>query len=214
MDLERKIPSRAEQLSLEFGPEPRLETPSARAVRPVLFFAILPDPAAAARMAELGRMLRRRYDLTGPAAAAARLHVSVFGVGGETEAGIALARRMGAAVTARAFEMVLTRAVSFRGGQTRPLVLCCSDGAAAALTGLRDALGQASDDLGQAIAWRRPFTPHLTLGHDFGAIPDTVLGDPIRWPARELVLVRSDRGLGHHARLASWPFRPRSDRGP
>lgn len=203
-----------EQLGLRLGSANPGADPTTNVRRPNLYFAILPDPAAAARMAELGRMLQRRHDLAGAARPPGLLHVSVFGLGDDPrdrEGLLAFASRMGDRVEAAAFEMAFTRAVSFRGGSTRPLVLCCSDGAAAALSGLRDQLADAWEALGEGPARRRAYAPHLTLAYDRGGIPNTELAQPVRWPARELVLVRSGPEPGKFDRLASWTLGDRSE---
>ena len=46
-----------------------------------LFFALFPDPAAAARIGHLTRRLQDRYALTGRPHATERLHVSLHGIG-------------------------------------------------------------------------------------------------------------------------------------
>lgn len=173
--------------------------------REVLYFAVLPDPQAAAAIADLegdlGRRLARRWRACAPA----RLHLSLLGVASDPIARdtvISTARRIGAAVAFPPFEVVLTGAASFGGAS---VVLGCSEGSAAALTGLRDRLKHAAEDIGLSFG-ARAFVPHLTFAYDQDAIPETMLDPPIAWRAREIVLVSSEQGRGRHTHLGRWPL--------
>ena len=88
-----------------------------------------------------------------------------------------------------------------------PLVLVCTPGASAAVTGLRDALGAAGEALGFWDFAPTVYVPHLTLSYGPTAIPETVLDEPMVWRPRELVLVHSHQGAGRRVVLGRWPFR-------
>lgn len=184
----------------------------ARRVRDAVFFATLPDRETALRLVAVGRALRRRYALGGPLLPAMRLHVTVLGfdvscVG--LEACVESARRIGATVRRAPFPVILEGAMSFGGGGNRAQVLRCSQGSEAALTGLYDRLRDVTDHLGLSrLGIRERFVPHLTLAYDHRAIPETALEAPIGWLANELVLIRSEQGLGRYTRIDRWPFRP------
>jgi 2'-5' RNA ligase len=122
--------------------------------------------------------------------------------------GIAVAQQIGGAITDPPFEVISSKAMSFGAGRKRPLVLGCSDGAAAALTGLRDRLCDHAEAAGFHVGGSS-FTPHMTLAYGGKAIPDTVLDEPVRWPARELVLVCSLQGLSKYIVMGRWAFRSR-----
>lgn len=191
---------------LEFG-EP---TPG-RAIREALFFALLPEREAALRLIEAGRALFERYGLAGPLRPAARLHVSLLGfrvdrrsLGAWTGAG----RRIGGTIRRAPIAVVFEGAMSFGGAGRRALVMACSQGSEAALTGLHDRLRDATDDLGVTrLGVRERFMPHLTVAYDASPIPETALDAPIRWMASELVLVRSEQGRGRHTCMGRWPLK-------
>lgn len=194
------------QLRLDFG-EPAPPWP----VREALFFAVLPEGETAHDLVEVGRRLCRRFGVRGAVQPAARLHVTLLGFRVEESAlgaGIAIARRIGDAVRAPSFAAVFEGAMSF-GSQDRPaLVLRCGQGGEAGLAGLRDRLRDAIDDLGVTREGvDEGFAPHLTLVYDSGRIPEVALDAPIPLIARELVLIRSEQGLGRHTHLGRWPLR-------
>ena len=175
--------------------------------REVLYFAVLPDPEATAAITDLEGDLRRRLARRWRSCAPARLHLSLLGVASdpvERDMVIAAARRIGAAVAFPPFEVLLTGAASFGGAS---VVLGCSEGSAAALTGLRDRLKDVGEDIGLRLG-ARAFVPHLTFAYDPVAIPETMLGELICWPAREIVLVSSERGRARHTHLGRWPLVP------
>ena len=194
----------AEQLELDLGVGWRIRT-----VREILFFAIMPDAEAAARIGALGRDITQRYGLSGRLHAPDRLHVSLLGfqldAHGRDEL-IALAKQIGAGATASCFDVTLTRALSFGRAPLRPLVLCCSEESAASLATLQANLFQAADEHGLGLRGRSGFEPHLTLAYREPRIPDTILADAISWPARELVLVYSEQGRGRYRSIGRWPL--------
>lgn len=167
-----------------------------------LYLAVLPDARAAMRMAVVGEAVRRRHGLRARACAPARMHISLLGLPydpDEPEVSIRRGCEIGARLARPDFEVAFTTARNFGGGA---LVFCCSGGAQAALTGLRDQLKAASEALGGRH--RTPFAPHLTFAYAQKPMPDTILDGPIRWPAREVVLVHSEQGRGRHTHLARW----------
>jgi 2'-5' RNA ligase len=197
------------QLSLDFG----TPTPGRPIHRPetlhqdALFFAVLPPPAAALRIAEQAERLRRQYGLraTRPTE---RLHVSLASVGifrsGLPDAAVSTAIAAGSRVRGLPFEVTLDRVSTFNGGDRRPLVLLCSQGFAE-LVALGRALTSSLCRLG--LASRAAFTPHVTLLYDRRIVPDTHLDEPITCTVRDFVLVHSLQGLGRHVHRACWPLR-------
>ncbi|MDP3748652.1 MAG: 2'-5' RNA ligase family protein [Phenylobacterium sp.] len=201
-DESRRDPGGLAQLPLAFD---RPGPPMAATWRDVLYFALLPDAEAIARISRLELGLRRRLGRTWRPCAPARLHLSLLGVAAGPFARatvLAAASRIAAAVAFPPFEVVLTGAASFGGGS---VVLGCSEGSAAALTGLHDRLKDAGEDLGLRLG-ARAFTPHLTVAYDEVPIPETMLDPPIAWSAREIVLVSSEQGRGRHTHLGRWPL--------
>lgn len=194
----------AEQLELKLDVDWRPP-----AVRELLLFMVMPDREATARITALARNLTRRHGLSGRLHSADRLHVSLLGFrldARERDELVALAAQVGAATRASSFDVVLSTALSFGTAPLRPLVLRCGGGSDLALTELQAALF----DVAQAklgLRGRSSFVPHLTLAYREPAIPVTRLDDPITWPARELVLVRSEQGRGRYNYIGRWPLR-------
>ena len=99
-----------------------------------LFFALFPDPAAAARIGDLARRMRDAHALSAAPHAADRLHVSLHGIGEYPAFPADIAARAieaAASVALPPFEIAFDRAMSFSGkpGQL-PLVLRGQDGVA------------------------------------------------------------------------------------
>ena len=192
--------------------QPGLELGAAAAglrVRHVLFFGLVPEPSCAERLRRLGQELHGRFGLGDPLRPAALLHMSLLGLGAGArldDSAVVRGLRIGASVRWAQFDVILEAAISFGRGSRRPLVLACSLGAAAAVTGLRDALRDVGEEMGLGGYRYSEFTPHLTLSYTSGPIPETVLDPPVIWRARELVLIYSAQGRGRHVHLGRWPF--------
>jgi 2'-5' RNA ligase len=113
------------------------------------------------------------------------------------------------AITFPQFELEGDRIISFSGKHVDvekqggcPIVLLARDGVAE-LTTLQHALEVAKVNAGLEWNGRSRFTPHMTLLYDERReIEQTI--EPIRWTAREFVLVHSLLGQGQHVALARW----------
>jgi 2'-5' RNA ligase len=176
--------------------------------RNLAFFAITPPQEVAVRLADFGKDFSRRHRLTGSRHRPERLHISLWGTWLHPRSSAALTAEMtavGAEAAWPAFDVALTRAMSFGRQGRRPLVLTCGEGTSAALEGLHDRLFDAAAMRGLPLR-RRAYVPHLTLGYDRAASPETLLEEPVVWTARELVLIRSEQGRGRHIPLGSWPL--------
>lgn len=176
--------------------------------RDVAFFAIMPPQEVAARLAGFGETFSQRHGLTGARHRPERLHISLWGTWLHPRWSAALAAEMtavGGQAAWPAFEVVLTRATSFGQHGRRPLVLTCGDGTTAALEGLHDRLFDAAAARGLQLR-RRAYVPHLTLGYDRMAAPETLLDEPVVWTARDLMLIRSERGRRRHVPMGCWPL--------
>lgn len=178
-----------------------------------LFFAVLPDDDAKARIAALAARLRREHALTGTPIAPGRLHVSLYGVGSygnPTPEVITAVEQAGTGVEASSFEVQFDRVLSFKRSSSLPLVLAGGNGLAA-LTAFRRALGVEMTKVGMRHPVRSSFTPHLTLLYDDHPIHEMDI-DSIAWTVREFVLVQSLYGRGRHVHLVRWPLRHLSTR--
>jgi 2'-5' RNA ligase len=173
-----------------------------------LFFAILPDAHAAARIAGLAQRLRAENGLRGRAIATERLHVTLIFLGdhvGVPQQIVALAAEAAAGVAMPPFDVELDRVASFPRRKNLPLVLLGSDGVAG-LTAFRESLAAALKAVGLGHDRRPGYTPHLTLLRDDRCVAEQAI-EPIGWTAGEFVLVRSLLGRSRHIPLARWPLR-------
>lgn len=180
----------------------------------VYFFAIQPPPDDFLGLVEVGRRLVRGNGLKARCVPARRHHISLMGWrAGASSAGPEVAREIGRRIVWPTFEVALTAAMSFGRSGSRPLILGCSPGSAWALTGLHDRLLEAAAACGLHLRPRAVFEPHLTLAYSTSGVAERFLDAPIRWMARDLVLIHSDRGRGRHTELGRWPFRQTPSRG-
>ena len=158
-----------------------------------LFFAIFPDPAAAARLAALGQQLRCQHGLKGKVLASERLHVSLHHVGdyvGLPDAVTAAAREVAASVRLPAFTVAFNSVSSFRGRpDNQPLVLRGDDGVIG-LTMLQQALGAAIEKAGLGRSATH-YMPHVTLMYGDRFVADQPLDMEVGWAVHEWVLVHS-----------------------
>jgi 2'-5' RNA ligase len=166
-----------------------------------LFFALLPDAGAAARLRTIAAQQCIRHRLAGRPLSGQRFYVSLLGFRAPQPEVVASMKRAGDALALPPFEVTFDRAVSFLG-RPRPRVLC---GDNVELIAFERALGRAMErhELGRV---KRQFTPHVTLLYDERAVDEDAI-EPIRWTVTEFVLVRSRRGHGEHVTLARWPLR-------
>ena len=177
--------------------------------RDILFFAVLPAPAAAARMAQRAEEVRNQHGLRGRCRPTELLHVTLNPVGaylGLPNDVLSAAVEIGSSVEAAPFEVTFDRVSSFRGTDRHPLVLRCSH-AIAELIALQKTLGAAMRSAGLGPGHLSGFTPHVTLLYDRQSVPKSGIGEPITWMVGEFVLVHSLYGLSEHVHCARWPLR-------
>lgn len=171
-----------------------------------LFFALFPPAADAERLARLAAVLRQQEGLTGRLLDVTRLHVTLLALGAaETEplpSFIEAAKEAAASIVAPPFELAFDRALSFPGSGA--FVLRGDDGPATSLSLFRKALGEAMAARG--IRPRLGGAPHMTLLYDDRHVAEFAI-EPVRWTAREFVLVHSHVGRTRHEWLGRWPLR-------
>lgn len=175
-----------------------------------LFFAVLPDSAAAARITALAQQVRGQHGLTGMPLPAERLHVTLQFLGdhaGVPRRLVDAASQAAASLSVPAFGIALDHVLSFQGGQRKPLVLCGGAGVTA-LVEFHSELGEALAAAAVPCPASASYTPHVTLLYDERAIARQPV-EPVRWVAGELVLVNSLVGRSRHVVLGRWPLRPR-----
>jgi 2'-5' RNA ligase len=175
-----------------------------------LFFALLPDAAAIARIEKLVRDLRSDFGLKGKPLGAKRFHVTLHVVGTFAHFPQELADasvRVAQTVTAMpSFKLGFDRVGSFsRKASNMPLVLLGEDGLVS-VGALQQALELAMAQIGLGHGGREHYTPHLTLLYDDRRVAVRPI-EPVTWTAREFVLVRSLIGQSRHEVLARLPLR-------
>jgi 2'-5' RNA ligase len=168
-----------------------------------LFLAAIPDAATAARIYRLAKALKRAHKFDGRITEPARLHVSLFSLGGLPEPIVRVACEAAAEVRMPPFEVLFDRSASFRVKTgNRPFVLFGDDGLAP-LRSFRRTLGAAMAGKGLKRLTKREFTPHITLFYAERSIEEYPI-EPIGWTVNQFVLIHSKQG---HTRLAQWPLR-------
>lgn len=178
-----------------------------------LFFALLPPPELAERIAGDAAGWRSSLGLTGRPMEAERLHLTLLWVAPEashatTEAMRAVAARVHMAPA----DVRLDRLGRFerRAGRPGPVVLLSSDPSALPdLLALQDRLQDEVLAAGFPARVLPHYQPHMTLLHDRRPVPIQSVG-PYAWTASEFVLVRSHIGLRHYDILGLWPLRTAS----
>ncbi len=199
---------------------PRLESPQGARVSdqfslfdtpPVtdrLFFAIFPDPATAAGIAQRADQLRATRALKGRPLAPERFHVTLHHLG--DHAGIrrdivAMAREAADAVATPSFEVTFDRAASFHNGGNNPFVLQGGEGLEALKAFQRD-LGLTMARAGLSKLVDKSFTPHVTMLYDQRLVAEEPIA-PVTWRVDGFTLVHSLLGRTEHVPLQRWSLR-------
>ena len=155
-----------------------------------LFFALWPDEALREALAEAAAPLRAACD--GRPVPKSNYHLTLAFLGGVEASRLDGIREAGARVAAGSgtpgFELVLDTAGLWRRAGVAWLGARCPPEAAGRLA---SSLWQALEPLGFEVE-SRPFRPHLTVlrGCRRCAAPGPV--QPVAWPVRDFVLVRSE----------------------
>jgi RNA 2',3'-cyclic 3'-phosphodiesterase len=178
-----------------------------------LFFAIFPDSATSARIAQLALQLRAEHGLRGSPLKQERFHVTLHHLGdyaGLQQGIVAMASQAAAAVVRQpfdlSFDISFDRAASFCSTpRNRPFVLRGGDGLAA-VTAFQQALSTEMTKAGLGRWAKRAYTPHVTLLYDDRCIAEQSV-EAIGWTAHEIVLVHSLINQSLHVPLARWPLR-------
>ncbi|WP_309683790.1 2'-5' RNA ligase family protein [Polaromonas sp.] len=175
-----------------------------------LFFALVPDAEAAARLAQVSVRLRKANNLAGKAIITEHLHITLHHLGDYPEPGVPpelleKARAAGDSIRMPPFEVRFDGVMSFFKTANHPFVLRGKAGLERTMA-FQEALGKAmvTTQLGHCVDAR--FTPHMTLTYDKRHVPEQAI-EPVSWMARELVLVHSLIGQTRHIHLARWPLR-------
>ncbi|MDR6535644.1 2'-5' RNA ligase family protein [Variovorax soli] len=174
-----------------------------------LFFALLPDAPALARIERLVDALRRELGLRGKALGASRFHVTLHLLGNfpglPRDVIDAACAAVEALTVIPSFKLAFDRAGSIaRRPRNMPLVLLGDEGVIAAKA-FQQALVKTMARAGEGHGDAAPYIPHLTLLYDDTHVAPRPI-EPIGWTAHDFVLVRSLIGQGRHEVLARWPL--------
>ena len=162
-----------------------------------MFFAIWPDAAAAAALAELAQVLAQ--PLQARPTAAEKIHLTLAFLGEVAEQDVERVIEAGDAVRGEGFELVLDHVGSFRKAR---VAWAGSERPPAALLALNAALRDALTRLALPVE-ERDFAPHVTLARKVvRALPRTALPRPISWRADAFSLVKS--AGGRYEDVAGW----------
>jgi RNA 2',3'-cyclic 3'-phosphodiesterase len=180
-----------------------------------LFFALKPDVAACAAIAETARRLQRDLQLSGTLLAEEHLHVTLHHLGDYEHLPEELVSRACSAaddvVALRCFKpfvLTLRSAFSFPPRDEPPPPLAARvEGDLLALFALWETLGKYLRHAGVATRKnkRANFVPHVTLLYR-GREKATSLIPTISWTVRDFVLTRSLIGQTKHIELEKWPL--------
>ncbi len=170
-----------------------------------LFFAIFPDPAAAADIARRADALRTAHQLSGRPLAPERFHITLHHLGdhaGVRRDIVAMACEAAETMTAPPFEVAFDRAASFHNGGNNPFVLQGGEGLDALKAFQRDlGLAMARAGLGKRVD--KSFTPHVTMLYDRDLVAEQAIA-PVRWTVGGFTLVHSLLGRTEHVALGNW----------
>ncbi|HEU4459717.1 MAG TPA: 2'-5' RNA ligase family protein [Methylibium sp.] len=174
-----------------------------------LFFALRPDAPTLEALEARRRSIRLEHRLGGSDIDAERLHVTLYfvagGVGALPAAMVEGSRAVASGIAGKPFDVVLDGLVTFATGKERePLVLLASEAANPALLLFQQRIAAAMTAVGLKSPLGRRFTPHLTLLYDARRVAQQAT-EPIRWTARELLLIESLTGKQVHRVLGRWP---------
>ncbi|AOI92608.1 2'-5' RNA ligase [Burkholderia pseudomultivorans] len=171
------------------------------------FFAVMPDPGAAARIAALAEDCRSGTPGKAEVLRTERLHVTLYSLGDFAYApGAVIARACAAAdrIAASAFRVTFDRIVSFNGRPGhQPRVLTSSAGADA-LIAFQQQLREALRRAGLRVSAAR-FTPHVTLLYGERG-PEQPCIEPVTWIVNEFVLIHSWLGRKRYDIVGRWPL--------
>ncbi|WP_439498539.1 2'-5' RNA ligase family protein [Bosea sp. (in: a-proteobacteria)] len=173
------------------------------------FFALMPHQAAAYGIRQITDRLRAEMHLPGSPRPIELFHVSLSGIeANERPLGalIAAARRAGDMVDSVSFPVSLDSVMSFVVRGQHVLVLACGEDLP------KIAALHRKIDLSLKMAGLTPgrpagATPHVTTLYGGEPVPRIGLDQPIRWTARDFVLVQSFVGKSHYVIQGRWPLR-------
>uniref|UniRef100_UPI003CF297EE 2'-5' RNA ligase family protein n=1 Tax=Pararhizobium sp. DWP1-1-3 TaxID=2804652 RepID=UPI003CF297EE len=171
-----------------------------------LFLALVPKREVALQAVETGRDIARRYGLSKSPRPHELMHVSLNGIGKyqdfPDDIVFAISAAM-ATVKAAPFEVNFDRAMSFAGAKA---VVLANAIRSEEMMDLHVQLAKEMWAVGLNFTYNPRFMPHMTVFYDETPVPEHMLAEPVRWIAREFVLIRSLIGKSEYEYLDRWPL--------
>ncbi|OXI35025.1 2'-5' RNA ligase [Burkholderia sp. AU16741] len=169
------------------------------------FFAVMPDPATAARIAGLAESMRLEKDRP---VGTERLHITLGSLGDFAYvpgATLARARAVADRMDVPSFSVRFDKIISFNGrAGHQPLVLVGRAGLENLIDFRRQLRRALKQEAGLSML-PTGFTPHVTLL--YGAQrPDEYRIEPITWTVFDFVLIDSWLGKSYYDVLERWPL--------
>ena len=179
----------------------------ARRLRGTVYFAFKPAPDVTDHVVSVGNRLRAEHGLTGRVSPTV-LHVTICPIGYLPELSderIELAGKVASDLVARPFEIIFDRVRTYPNGQDKLPLVAFADNRVPKAGLFRYAL--IADLRRRGFVFRKKLPNlHMTLLYDQCVVAEEPI-DPIRWTARDFVLVHSVYGEGRHVLLGQWPLR-------
>jgi 2'-5' RNA ligase len=171
-----------------------------------LFLAIVPEHDVALRAVEIGRDVSQRHGLSKSPHPHELMHVSLNAIGKYADfpedVVVAVSAAM-ATVKAAPFEVMFDRIMHFASANAVAL------GSAVRSEEMMDLHVQLAKEMwavGLTFTYNPRFTPHMTLFYDEAPVSEHRLAEPVRWVAREFVLIRSFIGKSEYEYIDRWPL--------
>lgn len=165
-----------------------------------LFFALWPDAATRAKLADVARSVA--VEAGGRAVAPENIHLTLAFLGAQPETKLSELRRLASGLGVDSFQLPLDRIGCFRRAGIAWI------GATAAPPQIIALEASLAHELAGAGIEResRPFSPHLTLVRRIGSRVHRALSPPIRWNVDSFALVASelDSERARYRIIATW----------
>jgi RNA 2',3'-cyclic 3'-phosphodiesterase len=171
-----------------------------------LFLAIVPERDVALQAVDVGRDITQRYGLSKSPRPHELMHVSLNPIGNypdlPEDVVFAVSAAM-ATVKAMPFEVSFDRAMYFAGAKA---VVLANAVRSEEMMDLHVQLAKEMWAVGLTFTYNPRFMPHMTVLYDETSVPEHMLAEPVRWIAREFVLIRSLVGKSEYEYIDRWPL--------
>ena len=175
-----------------------------------LFYALLPDAESTGQIIDFARRLRAEHHLKGALIPSERLHVTLAFLGefaGLPKSLVSSAIAAGERLEGTPFDVIFDQVQKF-GHDKRAIVLRGAK-ITTEVNEFQRRLVDAVRYQGLKPAGSTSFTAHITLLYDAAPIVEEQIA-PIRWTAREFVLVHSLAGQSRYEILGRWQLQSRT----